>query len=64
MQKDDVAALTEAIVELVREEVPRVAASGRNWKMVLQGSLAGDVRLIVEQHADVVSKCRPLQVNR
>jgi hypothetical protein len=31
---------------------------------VLQGSQAGDVRLIVEQHADVVQRCHPLQVNR
>jgi hypothetical protein len=61
MQMDDVAALTEALVELVRKEVPQVAASGRNWKLVLQGSQAGDVRMIVEQHADVVQRCHPLQ---
>lgn len=64
MQTDDVAALTEAIVDLVRKEVPRVASSGRNWRLVLQGSIVGDVRLIVEQHVEVIKKYQPLQVNR
>lgn len=63
MKPDDatVATLTHAVVELVREEVQRVALSGRNWKLVLNGSASGDVRMIIEEHAEVARRCQ--QVN-
>lgn len=63
MTTDDVAALTEAIVELVREEVPRVAASGRNWKLILHGSAAGEVQPIVEEYVRTIRPRKSLQVN-
>ena len=63
MQTDDVATLTEAVTELVREEVQRVAASGRNWKIVLNGSATGDVRLVVEQHAEVTRRGQAVAVH-
>lgn len=63
MQMADVAALTDAMVELIREEVPKVAMSGRNWKLILNGSAAGDVRLSIEEHVEVMRRCQPLQAN-
>lgn len=61
MTADDVAALTESVVRLIREEVSRVALSGRNWKVIVNGSAAGDVRLVVEEHIEVSRRCQ--QVN-
>jgi hypothetical protein len=63
MYADDGAALANEISELVREEVRRVAATGRNWKLILNGSSMGDVRLIVEEHAEVKRRCIIRQPN-
>lgn len=60
MQADDVAMLTEAVVALVREEVPQLATSGRNWKLILNGSAAGDLRLVVEEHVDLLRRCQQI----
>jgi len=56
-------ALVDAVVALIRKEVPRVAMSGRNWKVILNGSASGDVRLVVEEHADVVQRFQPVKAN-
>jgi hypothetical protein len=63
MTAEDVAALTEAIVELVREEVPRVATSGRNWKLILHGSATGEVKPVVEEYGRTIRPGKPLQLN-
>ncbi len=60
MQADDVAALTEVVAESVREEVRRVVMSGNNWKIVINGSATGDVRLVVEEHSEITRRCRPV----
>ncbi len=55
--------LVNALVELIRKEVPRVAQSGRNWKVVINGSRGGDVRAVIEEHADVVQRWQPVSTS-
>jgi hypothetical protein len=38
----------EAVARFVREEAARLAGSGVNWKITLNGSAGGNVRAVVE----------------
>jgi len=53
----------EAIVELIRKEIPGLLISGKNWKFVLSGSAGGDVRTAIETHSETVRRFVPVANN-
>lgn len=55
-----VAEVIDALVEVIRKELPPLVASGRNWKFVLNGSAGGDVRTASELHAQIVRRFKVL----
>jgi len=48
-------------MRFVREEIERLAPSGVNWKITLNGSAGGNVRGVVETFQDVTRRTE--QVN-
>jgi hypothetical protein len=52
--------MIEALVTVIREELPPMIRSGRNWKFIFNGSSGGDVRTAVELHTEVVRKYKVL----
>jgi hypothetical protein len=50
----------EALVSVIREELPPMIRSGRNWKFIFNGSAGGDVRTAAELHAEVVRRYKVL----
>jgi hypothetical protein len=52
-------AIIDAVVALIRQEAPRIIESGSNWKIVVNGA-GGAVRIVVEQHHDVIRDYRPV----
>lgn len=50
------AAVTDALVELIRQEVPALMRSGKNWKLVINASAAGDISTAVEMHCQRVRR--------
>jgi hypothetical protein len=57
---DCVDQVIEALVTVIREELPPMIRSGRNWKFIFNGSAGGDVRTAAELHAEVVRKYKVL----
>ncbi len=47
-------AIVDTVVRLIREEIAEAMAEHRNWKLVVNGSASGDVRVVVEHHSDVI----------
>jgi len=58
---EQVALLVDAVVELVRQEVPRIAAENRNWKLTVNGSASGDVRAVIEAYSELTRQFRPMK---
>ena len=54
----------EAVARFVREEAARLAGSGVNWKITLNGSAGGNVRAVVETYSDVIKRTEQVSVNR
>jgi hypothetical protein len=51
-----VEAAMKELEQWLRQEVAPVMASGRNWKVILNGCGAADVGYVVETHGKVVKR--------
>jgi hypothetical protein len=58
--EDCVQQVIEAMVAVIREELPPLVRSGRNWKFIFNGSAGGDVRTAAELHTEVLRRYRAL----
>jgi len=51
----------EALTRLIREEAAQLLRSGSNWKLTVNGSAGGDVRVVTEVYRTVVQSRRQVE---